>query len=164
MKIKLFACCLGLFFLFFSPNALPTEQEGRLGVGTSNQLITNMPGLSVKLQKSSSFAFGAVFAIDSDEMSGGYGAGVKLYKLLFDEPQLNFYSSLLAALINQKYTKIIDKSGFQFDLTLGSEFHFSGLQSLGFSFEFGVSFNKIEDFKIQTVGHNFFSAGIHFYL
>ena len=90
--------------------------------------------------------------------------GLKVYRNLFDEPQLTFYTSLLAAIIKER-TAVGDDEGFQFDLTVGSEFSFAGLHSLGFSFETGISFNKINsEFAIETVGYHFITAGILFYL
>jgi hypothetical protein len=49
-------------------------------------------------------------------------------------------------------------------MTLGTEFSFEGLESIGFSFEFGISINKLDDVRIQTTGNNFVTAGVHFYL
>ena len=57
------------------------------------------------------------------------------------------------------------ENGYQVDGTLGSEFSFQGLESLGFSFEFGISFNKYQgESRIQTIGVNFIQSAIHFYL
>ncbi|MGZ3809806.1 MAG: hypothetical protein ACXVCE_17110, partial [Bacteriovorax sp.] len=78
-------------------------------------------------------------------------------------PQLNFYFAGMGALIDNKVNRT-NYSGFQFDLSLGSEFHFTGLNSLGFSFEFGASAFKKKDFVFQTLGNNFIVSAIHFYL
>lgn len=144
-------------------SAFSMERVARLGVGFSNQFANETPAISFKLQQSKSFAIGGMLAINTNEFSGGNGAGLKMYNIIFDEPQLNFYFSFLGALINRKTTTKTE-SGFQFDFTFGSEFSFSGLDSLGASIEFGASLNKLNDFQIQTVGHNFITAGIHFYL
>lgn len=138
------------------------ERLGRLGVGFTNQLKVDAPALSVKVLKTSTFALGAALAYDSDD-DGGMGLGVKLYRLIFDEPNLNFYSSLLLAYLNDS-TDGSDQTGFQSDMTLGTEFSFQGLESIGFSFEFGVSINKLEEVRIQTTGNHFVTAGVHFYL
>lgn len=139
------------------------DRRGRLGAGFTNQLQNGLPAVSFKLQKSKSFAFGGVFGINTDASSGGSGGGVKLYRNIFEEPQLNFYASSLIGFISQKRSAG-DQSGFQVDLTMGSEFSFAGLSSLGFSVEFGISLNKIDEFVVETVGHNFIVAGAHFYL
>lgn len=140
-----------------------TDHLQRPGVGMSNQLINNMPAISIKLQKSKTFAFGALINLGTNDTRGGYGAGLKIYRIIFAEPNLSFYGSTLVALINRK-TAANDDTGFQIDCTLGSEFHFSGLESIGFSFEFGISINKLGDFNIETTGQHIVSAGIHFYI
>ena len=139
------------------------DRRGRLGVGMNDQLKVGLPALSFKLQKSKSFAIGGVIGYSTDDNGGGHGAGLKLYRVLFDEPQLNFYGSLLGAMI-KKNSPGNEQSGFQVDVTLGSEFSFTGLTSLGFSFEFGVSLNKLDDFVVETVGNHFVVSSIHFYL
>ncbi len=157
-------CLLFVFILTaLSSLAIAADRTGRLGAGMSSQLRNGLPAISFKLQKSKSFAFGGLFALNTDEQSGGMGGAIKFYRVIFDEPQLNFYASGLLGLITKK-TASISQSGFQVDLTLGSEFSFRGLGSLGFSFEFGLSLNKINNFVVETVGNHFVVAGVHFYL
>lgn len=133
---------------------------GRMGIGMSNQLISDISSISFKVHRSRKTAMGAVIGIDANSDSMDYGAGLKIYRLIFDEPHLNFFGSGLIALIN-----VDDKSGYQGDLTLGTEFHIPGIESIGFSFEFGVSINKLDDSThFQTVGYNFIVAGVHFYI
>jgi len=161
LSIKILFALTTLYLILSPLNAM--ERVGRLGLGMTNQLQSGLPALSFKLQKSKEMAFGALLGLDTAD-SGGYGAGVKMYRNIFDEPQLNLYAAALAALTNQKTPGGADQSGFQVDMTMGSEFSLTGLNSLGFSFEFGVSFHKVNDFSISTTGHNFITAGIHFYL
>ncbi len=149
-----------LFFLFLPYSAQALNLMGRLGVGMSNQFVSDMPALSFKVQNGSASAFGGLIALDSNSNNADYGIGLKAYRLLFDEPHLNFYLAGLGALLKKD-----DKSGYQIDGTMGSEFHIPGLESIGFSFEFGISFNKINDVRhIETTGYNFVTAAIHFYL
>jgi hypothetical protein len=167
-KIPIQYLLIALLFLFFStllfPRAYAADQTGRMGVGFSNQLANDIPAISFKLNKSRSFAFGGVLAMDTNAETGGFGAGVKIYRNFFEEPMLVFYGSLLGALIKKKQSTALEYSGFQIDLTLGSEFQFQQLESIGFSFEFGVSINKLQETAIETVGNHFVSAAIHFYL
>ncbi len=152
-----------LLAILFSQASFAAEKIGRLGVGFTNQVKNDVPSLSFKLQKSKSFSFGGLLGLDTSD-NGGWNAGLKAYRNIFDEPYLTFYAHFLGALINQKTDAVTDKTGFQFDMGLGSEFSFQGLQSLGFSVEFGVSFSKIDDFSIQTSGSNFLVGAVHFYL
>lgn len=159
IKRVLVAGCL----LFSIQGAHALEKTNRLGVGMTNQLKNDFPALSFKIQKSRSFAFGGMAGVSTSDSNGGAGAGIKLYRNIFDEPQLNFYFAGMGALISNKIDGK-NYSGFQFDLSLGSEFHFTGLNSIGFSFEFGLSANKKKDFVFETLGNHFVVSGIHFYL
>lgn len=159
---------LCLFILFVVITALETsyavDRRGRLGVGLSNQLLLDeIPSISFKLQTARTTSLSLLFAFDSAE-EGGLGSGLKISQNFFEEPQLVFYGAFLGAYLNDKRLGGQDQSGFQFDLTLGSEFSFTGLKSLGFHFELGVSLNKIDDFRVQTVGGQLLVMGIHFYL
>ncbi|MFZ8932727.1 MAG: hypothetical protein ACO20H_02050 [Bacteriovoracaceae bacterium] len=154
-----------LFISFFvSTSAFSRVHLNRLGVGFSNQLVNDIPAISFKLQKNPVVAIGGVLGYSNSDVGGGYGAGLKLHRIIFDEPFLNFYGSILGALIKQQVSKTESYSGFQFDFSFGSEFTFRGIESLGFSVEFGVSVNKLKDLVIETAGNNFITAGVHFYL
>jgi len=154
--------------LLIGANAHAIDLRGRLGVGASNQLANDLPALSLKLQQSKSFALGGLLGLKSDQDHTLYGVGLKFYRIIFDEPLLNFYLSGLFA--TQSYwdeDKDKTKTGFQVDATLGSEFHFQGIESLGFSLEFGFSardVGKSEGTSFETLGDNFIKAAIHFYL
>lgn len=153
------------FLLFFSVSLKiqAMERDGRLGVGFANQMANSLPSISFKLQKGKAFAFGGQIGYSNSDNGGGTAAAVKLYRNFFDEPHLTFFGSVLGGIISRKANGI-SESGFQTDITLGSEFSFPGLESLGFSLEFGLSFNKINDFVVETVGNNFVVSAVHFYL
>lgn len=151
-----------LIAVFFTLSLNATERRGRLGVGTTNQLKNNIPTLSLKFQGSRTFAFETLGNLRTGD-NGGFAAGLKVYRILFDEPQLNFYFAGLLAIQQNKVAGIGD-TGFQADFTCGSEFHFSGLSSLAFSIDFGLSVYKFQDMIIETTGSGFITAGIHFYL
>jgi hypothetical protein len=146
-----------------SINAFSFDKIGRLGIGMTNQLRNEFPAFSFKMQKNRSFAFGGQAGISTSETNGGYGAGIKVYRNIFDEPQLNFYIAGLGAILTNKVNST-SYSGFQFDMSLGSEFHLTGLNSIGFSFEFGASAYKKDKFVFQTLGNSFIVSGVHFYL
>lgn len=152
-------------YAFLSTNLIyAVDLKNRLGVGVTNQLINQLPALSVKIQRSDLFAYGGILGLKSSEVNGGFSAGLKLYRNIFREPNLTFYGAILGALVNSK-TIYSSSTGFQLDATLGSEFHLQGLDSIGFSFEFGASINKLNDsFSIGTAGYHFINAAIHFYL
>jgi hypothetical protein len=161
-RILLFTFAVTL--LLVSRQAQAISEVGRLGVGVSEQFVTGKPAISIKLLKSRSFAVGALLQMKLDDTNGSTGAGLKLYRNIFIEPNLNFYSSVMAAYLKSKTTGRND-TGWQVDLSLGSEFSFTGLQSLGLSFEFGVSLHKLtDDLIIETLGNHIVKAAIHFYI
>lgn len=149
--------------LLFATNTYSVDRRGRLGVGFSNQLKSDIPAVSFKLQRSKAFAIGGQIGYNNDDADGGHGAALKLYRNIFQEPQLVFYGSVLAGVIEKKVNSVKD-SGFQFDFAMGSEFSFTGLNSIGFSFEFGISMNKLDEFIVETIGQNFIVSSVHFYL
>jgi hypothetical protein len=138
-----------------------------MGIGATNQLANDIPAISLKIQQSKTFAIGGLVGFKTDEDETLYGAGIKFYRIIFDEPQLNFYLAGLFATENYLDEEEKVKSGYQIDGTLGAEFHLTGLESIGFSFEFGVSArnaNAEDGATFQTLGDQFLKAGIHFYL
>lgn len=160
---------LFIILLVLCPTLLmAADLRGRMGVGFSNQLANELPAISLKIQQSKTFAIGGLVGFQSNEEATLYGAGLRFYRIIFDEPQLNFYLAGLVA--TQNYIDPADdktKSGYQVDGTLGTEFHFSGLESIGFSFEFGISARNTDPEdgnSFQTLGDNFLKAAVHFYL
>jgi hypothetical protein len=164
-SLKLWFFSLVLIFLSFESIAnIGVDRRGRLGLGVSNQLKTDAPSFSFKLQQSRSFSLGGLVSVNTAK-DGGFGGGLKLHRHFFEEPHLVFYGSLLVAYLSDKRGSGVEtQSGFQADLTLGTEFHFQGLQSIGFHVDFGASFTKLDDFVIETVGSQFLIMGMHFYL
>ncbi len=154
------------FTLFvICPSSQAMDRFARLGVGFANQLKNDLPSISFKIQRSQSFSLGGQVAYSTDENKGGFSVGLKAYRNLFDEPNLSFYASALGAVISRNKQGTSESvNGFQFDFTLGSEFSFPGLESLGFSLEFGGSLYKLDDFVVETVGNSFIVSAVHFYL
>ena len=149
--------------LVFSMNTFAIERVGRLGVGFSNTITDGIPSISIKVQRSTGFSYGGVFGINTAD-DGGWHGGIRLYRNIFDEPHLTFYAVGAAVIVNEKNSSGSSDSGFQGDVGLGTEFSLQGIDSIGFSFEFGVRFRKVDELEVTTMGENFLSAGIHFYL
>ncbi len=154
-------------FLFLIPSlTFAADLRGRMGLGMTNQLANDIPALSLKIQQSKTFALGAIVGFKSNQDQTLYGGGIKLYRIIFDEPQLNFYMAGLLASENYLTDDSKVESGYQVDGTFGTEFHFAGLESLGFSLEYGLSVRKVDDggSTFQTLGDQIIRAGVHFYL
>lgn len=160
---------LVIFMIFLSQISLHANAAtrlGRLGIGMSNQVVTGIDAISMKLQKSRSLALGGLIGLDSSSESSKYALGLKLYRNIYEEPQLNFYTALSAIMFTYKSpTEDKTLNGYQVEGTFGSEFSFQGLESLGFSFEFGLGLTNNNDrTSLKTMGHNMIKSAIHFYL
>jgi hypothetical protein len=157
-----------LFILLFSFPVFSSDLRGRLGIGASNQLANGIPALSFKIQQNKTYALGGVLGFQSNDDNTLYGAGLKFYRIIFDEPQLNFYFAGMFATENYvDEIKSETKYGYQVDGTFGSEFHFHGLESIGFSFEFGITARNADSKRgtsLETMGDQFLKAAVHFYL
>lgn len=143
------------------------ERVGRLGVGATNEFKADLPGVSIKIHRSRAFALGLVGAFDSSNKRGGSAVGLKLYRNIFEEPQLQFYTALLAARIKEQTDDgASDRSSSQYDLVLGSEFSPAGLASLGFSVEVGLSLHDVldDDYILETKNSGILAGSVHFYL
>lgn len=139
------------------------DLQGRLGLGYnsefSNSSETNgVPGISFKYGFSRELATELIVGLATSSPTNSVTA-VKLFKNLFFETNLNFYSMVGLGLVSAN-------SNFGFELIggLGAEAFLPGLESLGFSMEVGGSFTNISgSFVAKTIGVSFLNAGIHFY-
>jgi len=150
-----------LFFFPFLLNAAPNL--GHLGMGYSNQLVNRIPAFSLKYQASPTMSFGGLLNFSTAD-DGGWGLGAKFYRNIFSEPNLLFYGALLVGYASRDLPQGNDKSGLQIDLTIGSEFFIPGIQSIGLSFEAGLTFDTLDGTTFRTSGSNFVTAEVHFYL
>lgn len=153
--------------LFFSTTSAYSASEqknlrGRLGVGFTNQIATTadgtIPAMSAKYYFSKQFAASLGLGFDTRSTNSTVGAGLKLYKNLFLEPQLVFYTGGGFAFVSR------DGSKTQLSLFIGSEFFLDSLPSLGLTFEAGVRGDSTTgSFALRTTGDSFLTGGMHFY-
>lgn len=154
-----------ILMLVTSQFSYGASNMGRLGVGMTNELANGVPAISIKVRKNKDFALGALAGYRSNPDNRDYGFGGKIFSTIYDEPNLNFYSALMLAMTTYRDENDDSESSIQFNGVLGSEFFFTGLESLGFSFEFGLSLYKDESgSNVSTLGNSFLNAAIHFYI
>ncbi|MBI3542375.1 MAG: hypothetical protein HY075_03760 [Deltaproteobacteria bacterium] len=144
------------------PTASAKDLSGRLGIGFTNDFSNstaarNVPAVSVKYGASKDLhVLGALGFNTLDPAS--FTLGGKIFKNIFYETNLNFYSSVGLAYLKDA------KSGIEILGVLGCEFFIPGIDSLGLLFETGVSASNVTgSFAIKTVGYTFINAGMHFY-
>ena len=147
--------------------ATAKELTNRLGVGYSNQFSEDLPSLSVRYWPDPKLGVGAALGVDTEEDQAKFGFMAKLYRVIFTEDNMNFYMGTGAGLISRERTvngSVENDSGFELVGFFGGEFFFTGLDSLGFSFEAGVGVTSISsDVRFRTMGDSPIKAGLTFY-
>jgi hypothetical protein len=160
--MRLFKVFLALALLAAGPICEAKDLAGRLGVGFNNQFSNSsasrrIPALSAKYGVAKDLHFQGLVGFDTSSPSG-VTLGGKLYKNVFYETNLNFYTAIALAYIKET------RSGMELLGVFGAEFFIPGVDSLGFLFEAGASASNITgSFALKTVGFTFLHAGMHFY-
>lgn len=157
-----FTPLLAIALLYAAP-AAARDMQGRLGLGYNSEFANSsgmerVPGISVKYGLTRDIALEGVFGIATTSPSNTV-SGIKFFKNVFYETNLNFYIMLGGAMLSAQ-----NRTGAQFLGGFGAEFFIPGLESLGFAVETGGSFDNISgSFALRTLGVSFLDAGIHFY-
>lgn len=152
-------------FISFTSYSHALSLMGRLGIGTTNQFVNNMQSISLKVQRSRSIALSAMIGLDANSDATNYALGGKIFKIIYDEPQLNFYSTAMLGIFSYQNSSNATQNGHQIDVGLGTEFSFQGLESIGLSFEMGLGYSSYNDKNyFKTFGYNVITSAVHFYL
>jgi hypothetical protein len=167
MNFKRTSLLFGLVSLISlaSPWVEARDLQGRVGLGyngqfASSQVTNGVPGVSLKYAATRDIALEAIVGVATTS-PGNSVFGLKFFKNLFFETNLNFYFLMGGAVLSAN-----SQSGAEFLGGFGAEFFFPGLESLGFSMETGGSFGNIgtgTGFALKTMGMSFLNAGMRFY-
>lgn len=147
----------------FASAAFARDMQGRLGLGFNRQwanfeYANRVPAVSIKYGLTRDIAFEGVAGVSTASPTNSV-AGIKLFKNLFFEQNLNFYFMLGGGLLRAN-----NVSGAEFMAGFGAEFFIPGIESLGFSVETGGTLDNLSgSFALKTLGVSFLDAGIHFY-
>ncbi len=161
--MKFTALLASLTLLLITANANAVDLTNRLGVGYKNQFSTNLPSLAAQYYPSNSLGFSAALGIDTESENSKFGLMLKAYKVIFTERQMNFYMGAGAGILSLEQAGE-SESGFEINAFVGGEFFFTGLESLGFTFETGVSILSIDSgTRFKSFGDSPIRAGIIFY-
>ena len=154
-----FMVALGLF----TSQAHARDLQGRLGLGYNAQFANyretgGVPAIAGKYAFTNDLALEGIVGV-ATSTPGNSVFGVKFFKNLFFETNLNFYSFVGVALVaaNNRSSSNI-QGGF------GTEFFIPGLESLGLSMELGAELTGISGSTVlRTLGISFLHAGMRFY-
>lgn len=147
------------------------DLSSRLGIGYTNQFSLDIPGIAVQYYPNKKLGLSTILGIDTKKNASKFGLMVKMYRIIFTEDQMNFYTGAGGSLISREAPKpgassvMENRNGFELNAYVGGEFFLPGLSSLGFSFEAGVGIiSTANQVRFKTFGDHPLKAGIIFYL
>jgi len=128
---------------------------------SSTQLTNGVPAISIKY----GMAPRSMLEVIGGFYSGTGGSGVAALKYMYtlhSESYVNFYF-----LMGGGFVSANQRTGTEFLGGLGTEFFIPGMDSVGMSFEAGMSLENLSqasgNFVVKTFGVSFINAGMHFY-
>jgi hypothetical protein len=160
--LGLTACATGLFL---SGPAFARDMQGRLGLGYNAEFAdfyqdTSVPAISLKYGLTRDIGVEGVFGVSTRAPRNSV-VGIKFFKNIFYETNLNFYFMVGGATVSAN-----SNTGAEFLGGFGAEAFIPGLESLGFAMETGATLDNLSgsgSFALKTLGVSFLNAGIHFY-
>lgn len=150
--------------LVFTSAVQAKDLTNRLGIGYKNQFSAELPGISAQYYPTNDIGISGTLGVDTESNNSKFGFLVKLYKIIFQEDNLNFYMGAGGGLLSTEVAGGQNESGFELMGYAGCEFFFAGLDSLGFSFETGAGITSVSSgVRFRTFGDHPLRAGITFY-
>jgi hypothetical protein len=165
LTLKLMSCVISVIagVTLFSATVSAKELTNRLGVGVKqNSAINNLPELATVYYPTPDIGITGAIGIDTAKDASRFSFNGGIRRIIFKENQMNFYMGGRLGLVNIE-TAGDKKSGFELSGLFGGEFFFTGLDSLGFTFEGGVGVVSTGTVRFRTLGESPVSAGIIFY-
>lgn len=147
----------------FATSAYGVDLANRLGVGYSNQLSADLPSITARYYPNAQTGMSLAVGVNTETNDSRFGLLAKLYRIIFTENNMNFYVGGGAGLISTEVAGQ-NNSGFELMGFLGGEFFFTGLESLGFTFEAGVGIRSDSNGTLfRTIGDHPLRGGMIFY-
>lgn len=135
----------------------------RFGIGVKNNTSEQLPSIATVYHYSSDFAFTGGVGVDTQKDYSKFQLHGGVRKVIFAEMNLNFYAGAQLGMVNYEEPVAGKQSGFELLGVFGTEFFFTGLENVGFSFEGGLGVASLKNVRFRTVGDDPFRAGILFY-
>lgn len=157
---------LSLIFLVTS-TGFAKDLSTRLGVGIKNNNSVDLPSIAAVYYPNADVGLTGSLGVDTQENSSKFAFNAGIRRILFKENNMNFYYGGQVGLLNVETDTGAGtsnkESGFEMNVVFGAEFFFTGLDSLGFSFEGGVGLSSLDETRFRTVGDHPLKAGLIFY-
>jgi hypothetical protein len=148
--------------ILLSQMVFAKDLASRLGIGIKNNSSEDVPAVTVIYYPNHDFAITGGIGIDTKKDQSKFVVSGGVRKILFKENQLNFYFGGQLGVVNYE-TAGTKENGFELNAMFGAEFFFTGLDSLGFSFEGGAGISSLKDTRFRTIADSPMRAGITFY-
>ena len=103
------------------------------------------------------------FGVDTQKDFSAMQLQVGLRHVIFHENNLHFYAGGQMGLVNYENPADGKTSGFEANLIMGTEFFFTGLENVGFTFEGGLGLSSVKNTRVRTIANDPLKAGITFY-
>lgn len=162
-KSILLTLALSTAVSLFSFSAFAKDLSHRLGVGYKNQFANDVPAVALQYYPGADLGLSLALGVDTTKDNSRFGAMAKLYRIIFQEDNANFYMGAGAGLITTE-VNAKSESGFELMGYVGAEFFLPGLENIGFSFEAGPAITSISSgVRFRTYGDSPLRAGIIFY-
>jgi|GEM_PF-364740 len=152
-----------LAHLWISQSVEAKELTNRLGIGQRYDWgVEGLPQLAAVYHPLSDLAVTSAVGVDTQDANSRFAVNVGARKIIFKEPNLNFYVGGNIGLINfeESGTK---NAGYEMAALFGAEFFIPGLDSLGFSFDAGVGIVSASKVRFKTIADNPLRAAMVFY-
>jgi len=135
----------------------------RLGLGIKNNTAQSIPSLAIVYNINNDMALTGGFGFDSRRDYSTSQVNIGIRHAIFHETNLHFYGGGQAAIVSYEDPTNGKKSGFEANLVLGTEFFFSGLENVGFTFEGGLGLSTVYNTRVRTLALHPLEAGLIFY-
>ncbi|OFZ32164.1 MAG: organic solvent tolerance protein [Bdellovibrionales bacterium RIFCSPHIGHO2_01_FULL_40_29] len=154
---------LTLVLILFAQTIFAKDMTHRFGLGVKNNTSENLPSLTSVYFFSQDLAFTGGVGLDTKKNESKFQMNVGVRKMVFTEPNLNFYTGAQAGIANYEDPVLGKQSGFEMLAVFGTEFFFTGLENLGLTFEGGFGVTSLKDVRFRTIADDPFRAGLIFY-
>lgn len=156
-------CAIYLTAFLFTTVSFAKDMSQRLGVGIQNNTSQSLPSLGLVYNVNSNFAMTGGFGVDTQKDYSAMQLQAGIRHVIFHENNLHFYAGGQVGLVNYENPTDGKSSGFEANLIMGTEFFFTGLDNVGFTFEGGLGLSSVKNTRVRTIANDPFKAGIIFY-
>ncbi|MFN3697254.1 MAG: organic solvent tolerance protein [Pseudobdellovibrio sp.] len=146
-----------------SPKTLSKEMPQRLGFGIKDNTSESIPSLALVYNLNGMTAVTGGLGVDTKKDYSKFQINGGIRHIIFHENQLHFYAGGQLGLVTLENPTDKKNTGFEANVIIGTEFFFTGLENVGFSFEGGIGLSTVAQTRIRTIADHPLKGGIIFY-